>query len=270
MDELELYIDDRERKCIDACKQLSNNYIDIYYDIKRLLIGDFVIYKNGVQAVFERKTWDDLASSIKDGRKYNIQKLLELKNETGCKLFYIIEGIPTPFHQNIPLNNLQAHLNHLIWRDNIHILYSVSVDDTLHQLFKLCIHISTLNITNKKQSVQWITKLSPLEVHCNMIACIKGIAYDTAFYWVSKKNITLCQLIKKEVSELTYPSGRKYNVTNLYTFMDQHIDELYLKWMKCIPMIGSKKAKIYCSQISIQDILNKNISNSNIIKYFYI
>ena len=264
-----LYIDDREHKCIlSSVKEL---YPKVSYEIKRLLLGDFVLYKDGVQAIFERKTWDDLASSIKDGRKNNIQKLKEFQKESNCKLFYIIEGISSPFHQNISIFNLQAHLNHLIWRDNIHILYSSSIEDTLHQIFKFFIHLQTLKTETKKHSVHWISKLTPQQVHAKMISCIKGITYDTALYWVEEHQITLKHFINKTIPSLHYKTGRCVsNIEKIYTFIDSHLDTLYVEWMQCIPLIGKKKSSKYCSEISLEDIFERpdTIKQQEIVKYF--
>ena len=40
--------------------------------------------------VIERKTWTDLASSLRDGRKENNKKLLKIREETKCQLIYLI------------------------------------------------------------------------------------------------------------------------------------------------------------------------------------
>ncbi len=51
-------------------------------------------------AIFERKTLSDFASSFKDGRYENKQKMINTRNITNCRLFFIVEG-------NIPKNKIQ-------------------------------------------------------------------------------------------------------------------------------------------------------------------
>lgn len=65
----------------------------------QLEIGDFVIIaqnadmsQSQVLAIIERKTLEDYAASLKDGRMMNTEKLLKLREESGCQVYYLIEG----------------------------------------------------------------------------------------------------------------------------------------------------------------------------------
>src|SRR5689334_4265706 len=49
-----------------------------------------------VHACIERKSLNDFASSIADGRYYNKKNMMELRMRTECKLFYIVEGAGFP------------------------------------------------------------------------------------------------------------------------------------------------------------------------------
>ena len=73
----------------------ENSEHDIQYHVTKCGVGDYVIMVDGrVAAIFERKTWKDLAASIKDGR-YDAQhqSMMTKKQELGCFCFYLIEGI---------------------------------------------------------------------------------------------------------------------------------------------------------------------------------
>ena len=85
-----LIIDDRERSIYPY---LETELYNIEYIIKRINIGDYSIIddSNKIIVCFERKTLEDLASSIKDGRYGNKESMIELREKTNCKLFYIIE-----------------------------------------------------------------------------------------------------------------------------------------------------------------------------------
>ena len=49
-----------------------------------------------VVACFERKSLKDFVQSFKDGRYENRKKMLELRAQTGCQLYYIVEGAAFP------------------------------------------------------------------------------------------------------------------------------------------------------------------------------
>jgi len=79
--------DQRERvsKVIDELKKLSNENIDIKIILEQLEVGDYQLSK---EVVVERKTIDDLESSIMDGRIFSqIQDLLKVP-----KPCMIVEG----------------------------------------------------------------------------------------------------------------------------------------------------------------------------------
>lgn len=61
--------------------------------------GDYLICRKApdspetqVIACIERKSLADFASSLRDGRYENRKKMLELRDATGCQLWYIVEG----------------------------------------------------------------------------------------------------------------------------------------------------------------------------------
>lgn len=80
---MELIVDNRER---DLLKYFEN------VKTENLGMGDFVI-RDGSEVIFviERKTWMDLADSIKDGRYHNQKKRL-LETYDVSKIVYIFEG----------------------------------------------------------------------------------------------------------------------------------------------------------------------------------
>jgi len=64
--------------------------------------GDYLLCRQSVEgfvqvvACFERKSLKDFVQSFKDGRYENRKKMLELRNRTGCQLYYIVEGTAFP------------------------------------------------------------------------------------------------------------------------------------------------------------------------------
>lgn len=142
---LKLVVDDRERHVIEY----FDTYEGIDVEVKRINIGDYAIY-DGVNLIFiiERKTWKDLAASIKDGRKDNVKKLLLARSETGCKILYLIEGKarynPSVKIGRISFSSLQSHLDHLLMRDDIACIHSASTEDSVTRLIQLMNSYTTL------------------------------------------------------------------------------------------------------------------------------
>ena len=138
---MEIIVDDREKAIIPFMAEISLKY-NINYKVQRNQIGDYaIIYRDNILLIIERKTWLDLAASMRDGRKENVKKLLNLREQTGCNIAYLIEGDANPAftkkYGRLPVKNLRAHLDHLMFRDNIHIIYSKNELYTAERLFEL-------------------------------------------------------------------------------------------------------------------------------------
>ena len=93
---MEIIVDDREKAVFPYLEDASHKYL-IDYKIQRNEVGDYAIcYKGYIMMIIERKTWEDLAASMRDGRKTNVQKLISVREKTGCQIAYLIEGNATP------------------------------------------------------------------------------------------------------------------------------------------------------------------------------
>lgn len=100
-------IDHRESKVIDTIKAefdkpLLFGEADIDVCVDTLKIGDYMISipvdanSSNILAIIERKTLSDYGASLKDSRAENINNLLALRQETNCKIYYIVEGAINP------------------------------------------------------------------------------------------------------------------------------------------------------------------------------
>lgn len=112
---------------------IKNGGGDIKLCINRVTTGDYNIVINSgkkdskgrdipiVAMVIERKTWKDLAASLKDGRAETQNKeMLSVQERTGCILTYLIEG-KICYDKDykvgrIPFANLDAKRRHLSLR----------------------------------------------------------------------------------------------------------------------------------------------------------
>jgi ERCC4-type nuclease len=138
-----LIVDDREGAVHPF---LANK--NVPFLIKRITTGDFCIVRQNpnnpaddrILAVFERKSMDDFASSIKDGRYENYNKMIDIQKENeGCQLYYIIEcsrAFPAPDDRfsRIPYSNIAAAINKLEIVYNIQIIKTKDPPDTAAKL----------------------------------------------------------------------------------------------------------------------------------------
>ena len=133
MAKLELIIDHREHSLFN---EMTDRDLDKYKDHiniskENLDLADIHLKYNDIHFVFERKTVPDLLSSIQDGR-YKEQKARLLSNVKLSSVTYIIEGDNVIATQSYKQNKsvlLGAYL-HMLFRDNIRILFTKNVAET--------------------------------------------------------------------------------------------------------------------------------------------
>jgi ERCC4-type nuclease len=87
-------IDVREQNLIIECNNLLDKYENITIEIVTLDIGDIILYDDDGKEIMiiERKTLNDLASSIKDGRYKEQGYRLSNCSLHNHNIFYLIEG----------------------------------------------------------------------------------------------------------------------------------------------------------------------------------
>jgi ERCC4-type nuclease len=193
-------IDNRER---DLIKLLQDNNINI--TTQNLDIGDIqIIYldNNDVQfnlVTIERKTYDDLSTSIKDGR-YKEQKNRILNSiSSNTRKIYLLEGNNKDF--KLSKNVLEGTIINTIVRDNIHIFISKNINDTINFITNIMKNINKYkeNIINNKNNIETnnvlisTSKKSNMNSETcftNMLSGIPGISKKTSTSFIDKyKNI---------------------------------------------------------------------------------
>lgn len=91
-----------------------------------------------IRACIERKTLADFAASFKDGRHANVQKLRALRQQTGCQLYYLVEGpaFPSPARRfaRIPYGSILSAITNLMVRDQIMV---VQTENEMHTAKRL-------------------------------------------------------------------------------------------------------------------------------------
>jgi ERCC4-type nuclease len=102
---MKLIIYIREKSLYDSCQKFKNiddTFKDLNIESKTLEIGDIIIQNddNTDIIIFERKTIDDLVSSIKDGRYSEQSFRLNGSAHHNHNIAYLIEGSPMKYTKN--------------------------------------------------------------------------------------------------------------------------------------------------------------------------
>jgi len=199
-----IIIDAREHKLYeDIISRDLDTYNDKIEIIKENIeLGDIHIIYNDIFFIFERKTTNDLQSSIQDGR-YKEQKARMLANYTQKQISYIIEGddVLSSKTYNKSLMLQGAYL-HTMFRDNIRVLYTKNINETT----TLILTISTRIIDNPQYFI------NNGEQDTDYTSCIKlkkkkieNIDENTCYIMQLSQIPYISNVIAKNIA-LTYPN----------------------------------------------------------------
>lgn len=280
---MEIVIDDRERVVVPFLEDASHKY-HLNYRIQRNEVGDYaIVYKGHILMIIERKTWVDLASSFRDGRKGNIVKLIGLREQTGCQIAYLIEGNATPAfsakYGRLPIRNLRAHLDHLAIRDGVHMLYSKDAEYTAERLFELATNYLTVDeiIKEIKDVDDNDTKLkekSECKVSINEVLLRHLPSVGSILSGVLSENCVTVSTIYKDVHDAEFIAGLKYSsgaviglpkAKKIIAGTKKLIDDdspskKQIKFLAEIPGISIKASEKILEQTSLHNLMNNLIS----------
>jgi ERCC4-type nuclease len=279
---MEIHVDDRERAIIPYLEDVSQA-THVNYVIKRMTIGDYAIVYNGnILVVIERKTLVDLASSLRDGRSKNVEKLINLRQTNACKIIYIIEGPLVKddrLFARIPYKALQAHIDHLTIRDDIFIINTHDLEHTANRIFALAVNYMTIKpsllptIESKSSDELTASQTSCISINEQILRCLPGVGCLIGTI-LSENAVTLQSLYLQQhsvdlIARLKYASGgaiglaKAEKIINIYKIIDSQSmvnKKIHLRILSTIPLISKSTAEKILSVISLADILNNNSS----------
>ena len=230
---LKIIIDSRETNLFNNIIERDlDKYTDKITIVKQQLeIGDIHIEMDDLIYVYERKTINDLLSSVKDSR-YKEQKSRLLSNYKNVN--YIIEGSDIIASNNLHNQNLLTSIYfNSTYRDNIKIFFTKNVNDTITFLLMLSTkiidkpHNFILNETQKTE---------PDYIDICKIKSKKSdnIDKETCYLLQLSQIPNISKQIAKNIKDI-YPS-MKILINTLAT--SENPIELLMK----IPNIGKQKA----------------------------
>lgn len=227
---ISLILDSRESSLISCIKQRDldkyTNHIKI--DTKSLDIGDVTISSETKTWTFERKTVNDLLSSVKDGR-YKEQKARLLSN---CEsITYIIEGDDILSNRNGRNQDLLSSIYmYTMYRDNIHLVFTRSTEDTATFILTMCAKL----IDNPQKFHMTIDSTTSSYLNCIKIKKMDNVTPDNCFIMQLSQIPTISKTIAKYIQE-RYPNFREF-----LNAIDKSDDKI--KLLCQIEKIGKEKA----------------------------
>lgn len=185
-----IVIDIKERSVIERLQALGTTH-----EIITLDVGDMQVFlDNNLYAVFERKTYEDLAASIK-GDRYREQKhrLMTMKAPVRG---YILEGSASRFR--MPAGTLEGALAGIGIRDRLTIIPTTDAAGTALLLTKMCVklleetipyeevlvnslvHIATQSVSVSEPQQHKGDNYTPHVCYLAQLAQIPQVSYTTA------------------------------------------------------------------------------------------
>jgi len=273
----EIHVDDRERKIIpffDICENPKNMTIIQ----KRLTVGDYAyVYQGKILAIIERKSWVDLAHSITDGRKENIDKMIEVRDKTDCKLIYLMEGSvfrqPKTKISRIPFKALRSHLDHLSIRDGVIIIYSKDYNNSAERIIDFAENMCTLPMIIQIGGKQHASEVVLLTLHraksekaimsliWKSIVGVTSTNYDSLCEKYKLKDLILQKIDNKTLGLIKYPSGHCLGESKAKKILMSAVDKhTWKKMLSKIPGITYSTSIKIIDKYGLNDIILGNVT----------
>jgi len=244
---VKIIVDNRETKLFSI---LTDRDLDIYKDNisiekKQLDLGDIHIIFNDITYIYERKTVNDLLSSINDGR-YKEQKNRLLANSTNNN--YIIEGDTITSNKNFKNQKklTSVYLNS-IYRDNFNVFFTSNIDDTATFILLLVSKIiekpeNYLNLNlNPNNSNKDYIDVCRIKSQKN-----KNIDKDTCYLLQLSQIPGISKELAKKIKEI-YPT-----MSNLIKSIESQDNiKSKISLLTKIDKIGAQKAQLIIDYLSI-------------------
>ena len=225
----------------------------------RLTTGDYAIMINDkIASIIERKTIKDMSASLKDGRYNNKQKLIDLRNETGCYVDFLIESSkpfasPNTKFAGIPFKTLESAILSMRIRDDFNIIYSKDQNHTAYMIYTLAykyldMYIRSLNgdLCIKKDLFDRITNVE-LNKSKKIIKKIQNKIEN-------KEEIVGDNENNKKDEEIG--NVEKNDMIILKKTKQKSPEQIIMNIWTCVPQVSNATAGILMNNINLYDFVN--------------
>ena len=253
---------------------IDENFKDYEYKIKQINVGDFLICVGEVVlACIERKSLVDFAASLKDGRYANRHKMIELRKQTGCQLYWFVEGpaFPGPNRKfaRIPYANILGAMTKLMIRDNIHIVQTENAMHTAKRLYDFVriFNCEKISIQNNNFSVGIDVKVAIENDYEGSGEFIKGVEILSNDNCATDVN---CSTDVNCATDVNFSTNDQNTGLHLASTMKLNggksdFEKVVAMWAK-IDDITINTGQVLAHTLSISDFFNGKISRDQILK----
>ena len=262
---MKLIVDYREKKLIKLLNAFLNQFnLDNIEIITRILdIGDFIVCDDNEneKLIIERKSLNDLASSIKDGRY--IEQSMRLSNSSlhNHNIIYLIEGNLSTWtnRYKVQANTLHSAIFSLSYYKGFSVHKTNDMTETAEYILRVC---DKLNRSQKK--VPYYSdgeKNDNKKIPDNYVSVIKKVKKDN----ITPENIS--EIILSQIPGISAKTSQV--IVNHFGSLYQLLDALNKnpKCMDDICFITDKGTKRKISKTAIRNISQYLLyQKSNIIK----
>lgn len=245
-----IYVDSREHKVIP--------YLQNHTVINNMTRGDYVICdtQDKILHVFERKTMSDLVQSMIN-KTLHIENMLHLREETGCKLAFLIEHKtlfyePDTMVKGVPYYKLRGLLNTIYIKHDITIVYTCSPEDTAKRLLEYLFIYNKILVTPSQDvpsggNKDLITQKVPISTETyvkRMWKCLPGVGEETASLLIETYTLKdFWVLDKQELGQLTLNGKRLGTKLDRALELYQSFDKTsWIKILACCPGLSKARA----------------------------
>uniref|UniRef100_A0A6G7KU70 ERCC4 domain-containing protein EP364R n=1 Tax=African swine fever virus TaxID=10497 RepID=A0A6G7KU70_ASF len=215
--------------------------------IKQLFTGDYLICKSPstILACIVRKTYKDFAASLQDGRYTNRQKMLSLREQTNCQLYFFVQGPAFPIPQkkiiHVAYASIITAMSHLMVTDHMFVIQTKNVAHSSQKLVQLfyafsmemvCVVPTSLTPTDAELCIKLWSSLSG----------ISGVLRTILANTCSVPHLVTGKLPSQNIVQLQTPSNRPFpkKVQRMLICITTGNMELQIQLLSGVPNIGKK------------------------------
>lgn len=217
-----------------------------------LAIGDYLVFwYTELKILIERKTWDDLAASIKTGHlDEQLGRMQRVRDETGAAIVIMVEGRRREAHGHIESRALQAKLDHIMLAGRAHIIYTETTEATVKRIYELIDNVEVderapPQFAEANKILQLAKDHGPDQTLLDCLMAVPQVSLSTARIMIARgwNILDLYEADGATLAAISYPSGAHMGAARAKKISDAMGERrVWIKILECIHGVTRKTA----------------------------